>query len=101
MTPAAAPRLPRLHAPHPRRSRTVSRHAGGNRLLGLAQRVTAALGLAGLVGGSVVVVFAVTNYDQVKLGRQGLYEDANRDSLSEQIEDMTAQAKAANADDGR
>jgi chromosome segregation ATPase len=67
-------------------------------LSGLTQRATAALGLAGLVGGSIVggIIFAVTKYDQVKLARQKLYEDANKDSLSKQIEDMTAQAKVAN-----
>ena len=65
---------------------------------GLTQRATAALGLAGLVGGSVVggIVFAVAKYDQVRIGRQKLYEEANRDSLAKQIEAMTAQAKEAN-----
>lgn len=64
---------------------------------GLTQRATAALGLAGLVGGSVVggIVYAVTKYDQVKLGRLKLYEDAHKDSLSKQIEDLMAQARAA------
>jgi len=66
---------------------------------GLTQRATAALGLAGLVGGSLVggIVFAVAKYDQVMLARLKLYEDANRDSLSKQIEDLMAQAKAASA----
>lgn len=64
---------------------------------GLTQRAAAAVGLASLVGGSLVggVVFAVTKYDQVKLGRLKLYEDANRNSLAKQIQDLTAQAKAA------
>lgn len=68
-------------------------------LSGLTQRATAAIGLAGLVGGAIVgaVVFAVTKYDQVKISRQKLYEDANKDSLSKQIEELTAQAAAANA----
>ena len=64
---------------------------------GLTQRAAAALGLAGLVGGSLVggIVFAIAKYDQVKLGRLKLYEDANRDSLAKQIEGLMAQAQAA------
>ena len=64
---------------------------------GLTHRATAALGLASLVGGSLVggIVYAVAKYDQVKLGRLKLYEDANKNSLAKQIEDLMAQAKAA------
>lgn len=64
----------------------------------LTSQATGALALAGLVGGGLVagLIFAVTKYDQVRLARQKLYEEANKVSLSKQIEEMTAQAKVAN-----
>lgn len=64
---------------------------------GLTQQATAALGLAGIVGGSLVggIVYAITKYDQIKLARLKLYEDANKNSLSKQIDDLMAQARAA------
>lgn len=63
-------------------------------------QATAAIGLAGLVGGSVVggVVYAITKFDQVKIDRQKKYDDANKDSLSAQIERLTAQSIAAAAE---
>ena len=91
-------RLPPLHAPHPRRRRAVDGHAGGDRLVGAHPAGHRRPRPGGPRRRSVVggIVFAVTKYDQVKLARQKLYEEANKDSLSKQIEEMTAQAKAAN-----
>lgn len=64
----------------------------------LTTQAGAALGLAGLIGGGIVggVVYAINKYDQVKIGRQKLYDDANKDSLSEQLKTLM-EARAADA----
>jgi hypothetical protein len=69
----------------------------------LTGQATAALALAGLVGGGVVggVVFVIRKYDLVKIERQKLYEDAkierqklyddaNKESISKQMAESIA-----------
>lgn len=65
----------------------------------ITSNATAAIGLAGLVGGSVVggVIYAIRQWDNVKIERQKRWDDANKDSLSKQIEDMRQQHEAASA----
>lgn len=55
-------------------------------------QATAALALAGLVGGSVVggIVYVINHYDKVKINRQKLYDEANKDSLSQQMAESLA-----------
>jgi hypothetical protein len=58
----------------------------------LTGQATAALALAGLVGGTIVggVVYAVNKYDQVRISRQKLYDDANKASISAQMAESLA-----------
>jgi hypothetical protein len=69
----------------------------GSDWAGLTQRATAAIGLAGLVGGAVVggIVYAITKFDQVAIERRKKYDDANKELLSEQLEGLMEQSKAA------
>jgi hypothetical protein len=72
-------------------------------------RATAALGLAGLVGGGVVggLIWAINRYDTVRIARQRvlddaeiarrkLLEEANKGSLTAQLEEMREEAAEAN-----
>ena len=63
----------------------------------LTGQATAALALAGLVGGSLVgaVVYAVNKYDQIRIAREKLYDDHNKQSLAAQLERLTEQARIA------
>ena len=64
----------------------------------LSAQAAGALALAGMVGGGIVagIVYAIRKYDLVQIERQKLYDDANRNSLSKQIEDLKEQNRIAN-----
>ena len=64
----------------------------------MTQRATAAIGLAGIVGGAVVggIIYAIKKFDQVAIERRKFYDEHNKGSLSVQLEQLIAQHAEGN-----